>query len=254
MKMIRILGVVAVALGLAAVAPAAYATTEPVHEVTLDADSHCDFHTGNVVIEATLLNDGSESVSVSATDVTFSGTTVGPVTIAAGEAHTFEIIAGVGPLPGGTVRYDLVWANGETESVTANHSPTNGCGPSPSETTPPPTTSTPPPTTTTPPPTTTTPPPTTSSPPPTTSTPPPTSSTPPPTTTTSTTPPPTTPPDRPKCQAHPDRPACRTTPPIAFTGPAGPSPITYAAVALALLVAGTGLMRFAHRRGAHRMR
>lgn len=247
MKMI--LGVVAVALGfVAAVAPAAYAT-EPVHEVTLDADSHCDFHTGNVVIEATLVNDGSESVSVSATDVTFSGTTVGPVTIPAGEAHTFEIIAGTGPLPGGTVRYDLVWANGETESLTANHSPTNGCGPSPSTTTPPPTTSTPPPTTSTPPPTTTT------------STPPPTSSTPPPTTSTSTTPPPpppTTPPDRPKCQAHPDRPACRTsTPPpaIAFTGPVGPSPIAYGGLALALLLGGTGLLRFAHRRrGAHRVR
>jgi len=104
------------------------------HRVELDVDSHCDFgtHTGHVIIHATITNAGDESVDVTATDVTFTGDSDGPVTVAAGASHTFVFDAGPGPLPGGTVRFDLVWANGDAETVAGRHSPTNACGSTPS--------------------------------------------------------------------------------------------------------------------------
>jgi fimbrial isopeptide formation D2 family protein/uncharacterized repeat protein (TIGR01451 family) len=106
-----------------------HTTVAPKRNVALDADSTCNRTTGHVIIDATLTNHGSMDVDVVATDVTFSGDSAGPVTIAPGGAHTFTIDAGQPPLPSGTVRFDLTWEDGVTQSLTAKHSSTPACLP-----------------------------------------------------------------------------------------------------------------------------
>ena len=114
---------------VASARPEATLSAGGTHTVRVNADSDCVRATGHVNIIATIKNNGSENVEVIATDVTFSGDSEGPVTLAPGESHVFTFDAGRSPLPGGTVSFALTWEDGTTETVTAPHSPTNACGP-----------------------------------------------------------------------------------------------------------------------------
>jgi hypothetical protein len=98
---------------------------EPQTSWIVDEGSTCNRQTGHVTVHTDITNTGDLTLTVTVTEVTFSGQSDTAV-VPPGASHEFLFDAGPAPLPGGVLAYHVEW-DGGSEDFSRNHSPTNAC-------------------------------------------------------------------------------------------------------------------------------